>query len=64
MHNASKFWSLKFMDANFMYDSIYDRFIQRQPSACVRASVNFFLKKKTPQKLITGSVPNFTGMFL
>ena len=29
-----------------MYDSIYDRFIQRQPSACVRASVNFFFKKK------------------
>ena len=35
MHNASKFWSIKFMDANFSYYSIYDRFIQRQPCACV-----------------------------
>ena len=35
MHNASKFWSIKFMDANFLYYSIYDRFIQRQPCACV-----------------------------
>ena len=40
MHNASKFWSVKFMDANFFCYSIYDGFIQRQP--CVHASVNFF----------------------
>ena len=37
------------MDANFFYYSIYDRFIQRQPCACVRACmcafVNFFFKK-------------------
>ena len=35
MHNASKFWSVKFMDANFFYYSIYDGFIQRQPHAFV-----------------------------
>ena len=32
--------------------------------ACVRASVNFFLKKTSPQKLLTGFLPNFTGMFI
>ena len=31
MYNTSKFWSIKFMDTNFFYYSIYDRFIQRQP---------------------------------
>ena len=36
---------IKFMDANFFYYSIYDRFIQRQPHACVRVSVNLFFKK-------------------
>ena len=38
MRNASKFWSIRFMDANFFYCSIYDRFIQTQPGA------NFFFK--------------------
>ena len=47
------------MDANFFYYSIYDGFIQRQP----RAFVNFFFKKTSPQKLLTGFLPNFTGMF-
>ena len=51
------------MDANFFYYSIYDRFIQRQPCACMRAFVNFFFKK-TSQKVLTGFLPNFTGMFL
>ena len=45
------------MDANFFYYSIYDRFIERQPCACMHAFV-------TPQKLLTGSLPNFTGVFL
>ena len=40
MHNASKCWSIKFMDANFFDYSTYDRFIQRQPHACVRAFVH------------------------
>ena len=35
MHNASKFWSVKFIDANSFYHSINNRFIQRQPCACV-----------------------------
>ena len=35
MHNTSKFWSIKFIDANFFYYSIYDRFIQRQPCVCM-----------------------------
>ena len=30
------------MDANFFHYFIYDRFIQRQPCACMRAFVNFF----------------------
>ena len=45
MHNASKFRSIKFMDANFFYYSIYDRFIRRKPCPCVHASINFFFKK-------------------
>ena len=48
------------MDADFFYYSVYDRFIQRQPFACVR---KLFLKK-TSQKLLTGFLPNFTGLFL
>ena len=36
MYNTSKFWSIKFMDADFFYHSIYDRFIRRQPRAYVR----------------------------
>ena len=35
IYNASKSWSIEFMDANFCYYSIFDRFIQRQPCACV-----------------------------
>ena len=36
MQNTPKLWSVKFMDGNFFYYSIYDRFI-RQPCACMRA---------------------------
>ena len=60
MYKASKFWPIKFMDANFFYYSFYDRFIQRQPCACVR---KLFILKSS-QKLLTGFFPNFTGMFL
>ena len=49
------------MDANFFYYSIIDRFIQRQPYACV---CKLFLLKTFPQKLLTGFLPNFTGIFL
>ena len=56
------------MDANFFYYSIYDRFIQRQQCACVHACVcafvNFFFKKKTSQKLLTGLLLNFIVVFL
>ena len=39
-----------------------DRFIQRQH---VRAWVcKHFLYKTSPQKLLTGFLPNFTGVFL
>ena len=59
------------MDADFFYYSTYDRFIQRQPCACmgawvhacVCAFVNFFFKK-TSQKLLTGLLPNFIVVFL
>ena len=37
---TSKFWLIKFMDANFFYYSIYDRFIQRQPGACMRVCMH------------------------
>ena len=59
------------MDANFFYYSIYDRFIQRPPSACVHVCVHacvylltFSFKKTSPQKLLTGPLPNFIVVFL
>ena len=38
------------MDANFFHYSIYDRFIQRQPRACMHACVH----------LLTFSLKNFS----
>ena len=65
---TSEFWLIKSMDANFFHYSIYDRFIQRQPCACLHAClcafVNFFFKKISPQKLFTGLFPNFIVVFL
>ena len=60
------------MDANFFYYSIYDRFIDSYKDnhvrACVRtwvcAFVNFFFKKTSPQKLLTGLLLNFIVVFL
>ena len=52
------------MAANFFHYSIYDRLIQIQPCACMRAIVNFFFKKTFPEKLLTGVLPTFSGMFL
>ena len=53
------------MDANFFYYSIYDKFIQRQPCACMRAFVNFKkLLLRSYWKPLTEFLPNFTGMFL
>ena len=50
------------MDVNFFYYSIHDRFIQRQPCAWVHACISkLFLSKTSPQKLLTGFLPNFTG---
>ena len=51
MHNLSKFWKIKSMNANFFYYSIYDRFIQfmidlykgSHVHACVRLEI-FSLK--------------------
>ena len=54
------------MDADFFYYYIYDRVIQRQPCACMRACVHlltFSFKKTSPQKLLTGPVPNFIVVF-
>ena len=61
MQNTSKFWSVKSMNTGFFYYYIYDRFIQRQLRACVR---ELFLKKTSPQKLLTEFSPNFTAMYL
>ena len=57
------------MDANFFYYSIYDRFIQRQPCACVHACVHFLtfsLKKKNnfTSETIDWTLPNFIVVFL
>ena len=55
------------MDADFFYYSIYDGFIQRQLCACMHACVQlltFSLKKTSPQKLLTGLLPNFIVVFL
>ena len=55
------------MDANFFYYFIYDRFIQRQPCAYMHECVHlltFSLKKTSPQKLLTGFLPNFIVVFL
>ena len=52
------------MDGNVFYYSIYDRFMQRQPCACLHACVHlltFSLKKTSPQKLF---LPNFIEVFL
>ena len=53
------------MDANFFYYSIYDRFIQdSHVCACMCAFVNLFFKKTSPQKLLTGLLPNLVVVFL
>ena len=55
------------MDANFFYYSIYDRFIQIKTNMCVHACVHlltFSLKKTSPQKPLTGLLPNFLVVFL
>ena len=48
------------MDANFFHYSIYDRFIQRQPCACIHACVHLLTLtlKKTSQKQLTGLLQN------
>ena len=55
------------MDANFFYYSIYDRFIQIQPCACMHACVHlltFSVKKTSPQKQLTRLLPDFIVVFL
>ena len=49
------------MNADFFDYSIHNRFIQRQPCACVR---KLFVFEKLLLKLLTGFLPNFTGMSL
>ena len=58
------------MDANFFYYSINmidlykDNHVRVCVRACVTAFVNFFFKKKpSPQKLLTGFLPNFIVVF-
>ena len=51
------------MDANFFYYSIYDRFVQRQPCACVCACIcKCFFKKLLRNYQL--NLRNFTGVFL
>ena len=51
------------MDVNFFYFSVFGRFIQRQPCACMCVCVCKLFSLKSSQKLLTGFLPNFTGMF-
>ena len=53
------------MDANFFNYSInmIDLYKDNHVRACVRAFVNFFVKKVS-QKLLTGLLPNFILVFL
>ena len=58
------------MDANFFYYSINmidlykDNHVRACVPACVCAFVNFFFEKSSPQKLLTGLLPNFMVVFL
>ena len=44
LHNTSKFWLIRFMDANFFYHSIDDRFIIYKDNHVVHVLVTFSLK--------------------
>ena len=48
----------------FMIDLYKDNHVGASVRACVCALVNFFLKKTSPQKLLTGCLPNFKVVFL
>ena len=48
----------------FMIDLYKDIHVCACVCACVCAFVNFFLKKTSPQKLLTGLLPNFMVVFL
>ena len=54
------------MDANFFYYSInmIDLYKDNHVRACVCAFVDFFFRKASPQKLLTGLLPNFILVFL
>ena len=58
------------MDAIFFYYSINmrdlykDNHMRACVCACMCAFVNFFFKKTSPQKLLTGLLPNFIVVFL
>ena len=51
-----------------MIDLYKDKHVRACVCACVRARVcayvNFFFKKASPQKLLTGLLPNFIIVFL
>ena len=48
----------------FMIDLYKDNHVGACVRACVYAFVNFFFKKTSPQKLLTGFLPNFIVVFL
>ena len=48
----------------FMIDLYKDNYVCACLHACVFAFVNFFFKKTSPQKLLTGLLPNFIVVFL
>ena len=47
-----------------MIDLYKDNLVRACVRACVCAFVNFFFEKTSPQKLLTGLLPNFMEVFL
>ena len=48
----------------FMIDLYKDNHVSACVLACMCTFVNFFFKKTSPQKLLTGLLPNFIVVFL
>ena len=52
------------MQISFIILFMIDLYKDNHVRACVCAFVNFFFKKTSPQKLLTGLLPNFIVVFL
>ena len=62
---TSKFGKLNlWMQISFIILFMVDLYKNNHVRACVCAFVNFFFKKTSSQKLLTGLLPNFIVVFL